>query len=622
MEPVSAGLDDAEIERVERLQTFPAHSPARGVAVCPSTGQLFATAGHQVIAVDGAGGGDEQVPCSATDRHGKAAAETEPVPTPAAMRAAVASAAPDPAGQPLWAPSSDEEEDDSAAAAAQAGTTAAAGEGTAAAAAAAAAGTPPAAAAEPNPLVVAGQGWNVIAGGSERGCEDGPAHAARFDHPAGLAVSPDGGWIVVCDYWNNRLASISLGVGRSSLPRGTVRTLVGEPGTRVGSFVSSGRDGTSHHRLAGEPAACCSAGSSAGSPRNPNTHEGETSCLAGVSCPSDCCFDRLGNLYFVSMGDNGNTVRVLNTAGSVRTLAGVAGSRGRDSAYDSARRGDGWSSQLLDPKSISVVSGTAWGTVAEEDPCGDPGGSIEAGGSERSVAVAFVADAMNRKIKAVASCRSQQTAAPLLVRLAGSGGPGDTDGPGCDARFNQPVAVAAGPGSDGRGWVWVLDRSWGPARLAVVTEDHASDVRGRWSAPGIAQHAVVKTVESWAVAGHREMADRGYPFMTKPVGLALGRDSELYAVESGEASAVFRATTRSSQRFRLLRVAQRCAFGLSLHGRCGGGSTMEGARLPACGELHEQVVIAHGHLAGPAVHACHWSHSFITAMARWRQEGS
>ena len=210
--PSTEGLDDAEIVDVELLVRFAAHSPARGVAVCPRTGAVYATAGNQVIQLKSPCEDDDSRRCEA------------PIPQQRAERTATPAAAPTAAAapadsHPLWAPSSDEDGHDPV---------------DAAPLPAAATGAEPAEAAGASaglaPLSSCGSGWRAVAGG--------------FDHPAGLAVSPGGEWLVVCDYWRNRLASVSLRPAASTI-RYEVRTLVGQPASREGTFVPSGHDGLS-----------------------------------------------------------------------------------------------------------------------------------------------------------------------------------------------------------------------------------------------------------------------------------------------------------------------------------------------------------------------------------------
>lgn len=233
-----------EIAAVELLHAFTAASPARGVAVCPATGSLFATCGHRLVrcAIKDSSNSD----ASGQGAPGAAACgETQRPPGIAVLRrsisasyiALVAAAAPAAAAAPMpqWAASSDEEDNTAA------DTTplwaASSDEENA--------GDEPAVPPQPPPSTDAAV-LHLVAGGQEHGCRDGPPAAARFNHPAGLAVSPDGRWIVVCDYWNNRLASVEL-------PDATVRTLLGDvgDGSAAGSVTCTpgGRDGRAHHRL-------------------------------------------------------------------------------------------------------------------------------------------------------------------------------------------------------------------------------------------------------------------------------------------------------------------------------------------------------------------------------------
>jgi len=52
--------------------------------------------------------------------------------------------------------------------------------------------------------------YDLVAGGEDHGYRDGGFSQALFDHPSGLAVSPDGTQLYVCDWGNNRIRVVLL----------------------------------------------------------------------------------------------------------------------------------------------------------------------------------------------------------------------------------------------------------------------------------------------------------------------------------------------------------------------------------------------------------------------------
>ncbi len=251
------------------------------------------------------------------------------------------------------------------------------------------------------------------------GSTDAAGNAALFSYPQGVAVDGAGN-VFVADHGNHVIRKIS--------PGGSVSTFAGVaglagsadgpgPGARfnepMGVAVDGGGNvyvadaGNSTIRkisAAGEVSTLAGAAGSAGSADG-------TGPGARFNAPQGVAVDGVGNVYVAD--SNNNTIRKITSNGTVSTLAGAAGQYGSgDGAGGSARFGS--------PRAVAV----------------DGGGNV------------YVADYANSTIRKI----SLGTGG--VSTLAGAAGqPGDTDGPGGVARFNQPYAVAV----DGGGNVYVAD---------------------------------------------------------------------------------------------------------------------------------------------------------------------
>jgi sugar lactone lactonase YvrE len=200
------------------------------------------------------------------------------------------------------------------------------------------------------------------------GSVDGIGRAARFNNPNGVAVDRAGN-VYVADSGNHTIRRVT--------PTGVVTTLAG---------------------LAGSPGSADGIGSA-----------------ARFFQPSGLAADPVGNLYVAD--SRNSTIRLLTPAGTVTTLAGIAGSPG-------STDGPSGSAQFCDPHDVAV----------------DRAGNV------------YVADTANQRIRKV-------TPTGIVVTIAGpTGSPWDkvgwTDGGGDKARFNYPWSVAVDPAGN----VFVADR--------------------------------------------------------------------------------------------------------------------------------------------------------------------
>lgn len=256
----------------------------------------------------------------------------------------------------------------------------------------------------------------TLAGGDGNGFDDGPATAARFDAPAGLAVDLSGA-VYVADRDNHRIRRIA--------PDGTVSTLAGtgEAGfgngpTRAARFNSPAGvavDGAGAVYVADSLNHCIRRISTTNEVTTFAGGCGEESgdfvdgpaTVARFSFPLGIAVDRAGTVY---VADTYNArVRRITATGEVTTLAG--------SGLDGSIDGPAGIAQFSDPLAIAIA----------------PDGAV------------IVVDKGNR-IRLI-------TPDGAVATLAGTSEPGFADGPGDQARFNAPSGVAV----DAAGIVYVAD---------------------------------------------------------------------------------------------------------------------------------------------------------------------
>jgi sugar lactone lactonase YvrE len=243
-------------------------------------------------------------------------------------------------------------------------------------------------------------GGATLVAGSVEGFEDGPGVSARFSTPSGLAIDAQNN-LLVADTGNNSIRRISAD--------GTVSTLVGPlAGLNgpVGVAVDShGRvivaDTYNDRVVAVDAAGIVTPIAGAGGPGF------DDGAVARFNTPCGVAADAKGNIYVADPGNS--AVRVIQPDGNVFTLAA------------------GPANGLVRPLAVAV----------------SPDGAV------------FAADAVGRVVEI------KQDGA---VRVVAGSRRGFADGPGKDARFRSPAAIAAlAPGR-----LVVTDRRNGFVRLIAA----------------------------------------------------------------------------------------------------------------------------------------------------------
>ena len=260
---------------------------------------------------------------------------------------------------------------------------------------------------------------STLAGNGVSGSTDGIGAAARFHIPSGLAVDA-AGVVYVADSNNNIIRKIA--------SDGTVSTLAGTAG------VYGSADGTG--------------------------------AAAGFFYPLAVAVDAAGTVYVTEIGNN--TVRKITPAGVVTTLAGKAGTFGSDDGLGSAAR-------FRSPEGIAV----------------DAAGNV------------YVADRAIRKI----------TPAGAVTTIAGASGVvGSADGTAGAARFRSPSGIAV----DATGNLFISDRDNNNVRKITPAADVTTYA-------GVGLEASAGSVDGSASAAR----------FREPAGLAVTASGDVYVADAG-----------------------------------------------------------------------------------------
>jgi sugar lactone lactonase YvrE len=381
--------------------------------------------------------------------------------------------------------------------------------------------------------VTSGGVVTTLAGSSgQAGSSDGTGSAALFLYPYAVAVDASGN-VYVADSGNNNIRVVT--------PGGTVTTLAGNAG------LTGSANGTGSAALFNQPQgiAVDSTGNVyvsdtnnctirkvtaagvvttlAGQPGQSGSSDGSGSS-ASFSYPAGLAVDSAGNIYVADF-DN-DTVRKVTPAGSVSTLAGVAGTSGSANGTGSAAlfnhplavaldaAGNVYvadtSNQLVREIAAGGAVSTLAGTAGIGGRADGSGAAAEffypAGIASTASGVLYVADTGNHLIRAMTSPGSVST-------LAGSAGsPGIANGTGNQALFDYPHGVAV----NGSGSVYIADSGNNVIRMAT-------------------EAGVVTTVAGTGIAGSAT-GTAGAASFNAPAGVAVDASGNVYVADTGNST--------------------------------------------------------------------------------------
>jgi len=265
---------------------------------------------------------------------------------------------------------------------------------------------------------VAGEVTTLAGTAGSTGSADGTGSVARFYFPNGIAVDTSGN-VYVADIYNSTIRKIT-SAGVVTTLAGTARSFGSVDGTRSVArlyrpfgvavdasgnvYVADVIDSTIRKiDVAGDVTTL------AGMAQNSGSVDG-TGSAARFKNPTGIAVDSSGNVYVADLGNS--TIRKINVDGDVTTLAGTAGSPGSADGTGSAAR-------FFFPTGIAV----------------DASGNV------------YVADSNNNTIRKI-------TGDGDVTTLAGTAeSSGSEDGTGSAARFSYPSGIAV----DASGNVYVAD---------------------------------------------------------------------------------------------------------------------------------------------------------------------
>lgn len=267
----------------------------------------------------------------------------------------------------------------------------------------------------------------------QSGSDDGTGSAARFNSPSGLAIDATGN-LYVADTMNHTIRRIT--------PAGEVTTIAGSAGD-AGSLNGTGNASrfnapqgvavnatnlfiadTGNHTVRRVVLATGVVTTLAGTAGQSGSADG-AGAAARFNSPTGIAADAANRTWVADAGNN--TIRAVSAAGTVTTLAGLAGTQGAADGTGSAAR-------------FNEASALAFHTA--------PG-----------VADLYLLDTENHTVRKIA------TATGVVTTMAGlPGTPGSTDGDGSTARFRFPAGIAV----SSTGSAYIADTANHTVRLGLL----------------------------------------------------------------------------------------------------------------------------------------------------------
>ena len=241
--------------------------------------------------------------------------------------------------------------------------------------------------------------------------------------------------------------------------------------------------------------------------------------------PSGIALDGAGNLYVADT--SANTILKINPAGAASVLAGSAGQAGSQDGMGSAARFNAPVGVAVDANGTVYVAekgNAAIRTVSAAGAVATLAGSAAARGSQDGAgsAAAFnspegialdragnlvVADAFNATIRRI-------TPAGQVGTLCGSpGNPGEADGAGPAARFNEPTGVVA----DAAGSIYVAD-TYNDTLRKVAPDGSVTTLAG-----------------SAGLSGGND-GTGAYALFSQPCGVAVDAAGNIYVADTGNST--------------------------------------------------------------------------------------
>lgn len=297
----------------------------------------------------------------------------------------------------------------------------------------------------------------------QSGSTDGTGTAARFNSPSGLAVDTAGN-VYVADTLNHTIRKIT--------PAGEVTTIAGTGGA-AGSANGTGDAArfnvpqgvalnpagttlfiadTGNHTIRRLVVATNAVTTLAGTAGAAGSADG-AGAAARFNSPTGIAADAQNRTWVTDSGNN--TIRAISAAGTVTTLAGLAGTQG-------AADGTGAAARFNEPSAIAYHT--------------SPG-----------VADLYVLDTDNHTVRKIA------TATGAVTTMAGlAGTPGSADGDGSTARFRFPAGITV----TSAGSAYIADTANNTLRLGLLplTPTISTQPQGRSASLGSAvEFSVVAT---------------------------------------------------------------------------------------------------------------------------------